>query len=688
MKPNPFMALSRTPSEHFRLCLYGAVLNLIEKTAEVCGSFAKAFEEHPFLVDYNNELAQHALEGMQQGEAGGFWRRSLSEWEESDATHLPIKALTETSNFDYGTVMLLMSIGLVEEDAQFGAVFAQLQGGRGQTRPTTGGLGLLCSCFFDLEDIHAPIRSLQNLGLIQCCNPDAPWPELTFRVQGVLWEVIRGETPGSIVPGMIHRDIDSLLELDALTLPDSLRQNAHRICGLLRDEPMRAILVQGPQHNGRRTLLGSIARALGVGVMELTSAGGAADDSWRLIGPLSTLYHAMPVIVIDSAHTDVVEIPRLQGYAGPIGLVLGKHAGVNGPGVVDGLTVRLEIPDIEARREHWRAVLGERPGDLVPALAERMRLTGGNIRRIAEFARSSATMRNHTEVDWEDIRCGRSALNRHSLDSLAAGVKVTGDWSCLAVSARTFQELRHLENRCRFREQLQTVVGPALVPQVNVGVRALFCGPSGTGKTLAARLLAAALQMDMYRIDLSAVVNKYIGETEKNLNQVFSRAEELDVLLLLDEGDALLARRTAVQTANDRYANLETNYLLQRIESFEGILVVTTNAIEHVDRAFQRRMDVVIDFPLPDASERWSIWHMHLPVQHAVDGEFLQEVSNRCSLTGGQIRNAALHASLLALSNGGTVTSEFVEAAVQREYRKTGAICPLRRTNALSLLPK
>jgi SpoVK/Ycf46/Vps4 family AAA+-type ATPase len=210
-------------------------------------------------------------------------------------------------------------------------------------------------------------------------------------------------------------------------------------------------------------------------------------------------------------------------------------------------------------------------------------------------------------------------------------------------------------------------------------VRALFSGPSGTGKTLAARLLANVLQMDLYRLDLSAVVNKYIGETEKNLNQIFSRAEELDVMLLLDEGDALLTQRTGVQTSNDRYANLETNYLLQRIESFEGILLVTTNAGDRIDSAFQRRMDVVIDFSPPDAHERWSIWQQHLPAYHLIDHSLLEEVAGRCKLTGGEIRNAALHASLLALADGGIVTSAQLEAAIQREYRKSGGVCPLRR---------
>jgi SpoVK/Ycf46/Vps4 family AAA+-type ATPase len=207
----------------------------------------------------------------------------------------------------------------------------------------------------------------------------------------------------------------------------------------------------------------------------------------------------------------------------------------------------------------------------------------------------------------------------------------------------------------------------------------LLSGPSGTGKTLAARLLASTLQMDLYRVDLSAVVNKYIGETEKTLNLVLSRAEELDVILLLDEGDALLTQRTGVQSSNDRYANLETNFLLQRLESFDGILLVTTNAAERIDSAFQRRMDIVINFSPPTPPERWAIWQLHLPPTHTVDFSLLEEVAARCAMTGGQIKNASLHASLLALEDGGIVTSTMVEAAIEREYRKAGGVCPLRR---------
>src|SRR5690606_34793224 len=187
---------------------------------------------------------------------------------------------------------------------------------------------------------------------------------------------------------------------------------------------------------------------------------------------------------------------------------------------------------------------------------------------------------------------------------------------------------------CRHRERLLAHLGPAFGASANRGVRALFSGASGTGKTLAARILAAQLGMDLYRVDLAAVVNKYIGETEKNLHRVLSTAEALDVILLLDEGDALLGNRTEVRSSNDRYANLEANYLMPRLEHYQGILLITSNASENLDSAFQRRLDVVVPFMAPQAAERWHIWQLHLPADHRVDAHTLEEIATRCEMRG------------------------------------------------------
>jgi SpoVK/Ycf46/Vps4 family AAA+-type ATPase len=226
------------------------------------------------------------------------------------------------------------------------------------------------------------------------------------------------------------------------------------------------------------------------------------------------------------------------------------------------------------------------------------------------------------------------------------------------------------------REQL--AASTAAIAQRNVGVRALLAGQSGTGKTLAARLLAASLGKDLYRLDLAATVNKYLGETEKNLNQAFAAAEELDVVLLLDEGDALMATRTDVGSAHDRYANLETNFLLQRIESFDGILLVTSNAADRIDKAFARRMDVVINFRAPDEWRRYEILTMHLGDDHDIDDSWLQQVACRCALSGGQWRNVVGQARLLALQRGCAIGVDQLHAALVREYRKSGGHCPLR----------
>jgi hypothetical protein len=631
----------------FRDLLKNAALRVIDQAAVSFGGRDDLVHQFPFLEAYCYDADDPV----------------------APSGHAPLRAIQQAAGLDDDAVTLWLAIGLLEEDARFGLLFESLQNVPGQHRPT---VGLLTAWWRDedgCDRVRSDLRQLLDLGLVQVVNPEAPRLEWALQPPSVLWDALRGQKNESPAGWARFHPPEDLLPLDSLILPPGLREQLRRLPSLLAAGDLRALILRGPRHNGRRTALGAVARAMRRGVLEIATPSRPEEERWRLIGLLATLLEALPVLVLNAPPGETVEVPALTGYRGPVGLVLGRYGSVTGAWLERALTVWLEIPGPETRLLHWQSALGA--GADHARINDRFRMTTGNIHRTAALARSHAALAGRRVVTLADAAEASRALQCQALDTLATRIPACGDWTRLAVDYETMQELRHLEGRCRHRERLAGA-------HPNCGVRALLKGPSGAGKTLAARLLASVLQMDLYRLDLSTVVNKYIGETEKNLNQILSRAEELNVVLLLDEGDALLTQRTAVLSSNDRYANLETNYLLQRLESFEGILIVTTNAADRIDSAFQRRMDVVIDFRPPDAAERWTIWQLHLPPEHAADLSLLGEIAGRCALTGGQIRNAVLHASLLALENGGRISSAHLEAAVRREYRKAGADCPLR----------
>jgi hypothetical protein len=356
---------------------------------------------------------------------------------------------------------------------------------------------------------------------------------------------------------------------------------------------------------------------------------------------------------------------------------MGRIGGIDGSAMENALTLTLAPPDQPGRKQFWhQSGVAIDPSD-ASAITNQFLLTGGRIRHVAKLAQNQMQLAGRDRITLSDVQTAMRAMNRQALETLAMPLSAVEGWSRLVVHPRIEAELHMLEARCRGREHLMDQVGDAFENNLNRGVRALFNGPSGTGKTYAARALAGALNMDLYRVDLAGIVNKYIGETEKNLNRVFTYAEELDVILLLDEGDSLMTRRTDVNGANDRYANLETNFLLQRLETYEGIIVVTSNASQRIDQAFIRRLDVVIEFASPEADQRRWLWKAHLPAGYEITPSFLDRVIQRCELTGGQIRNVALYASLLGMREGKPVGNEEFEAALRREYHKASLPYPL-----------
>jgi SpoVK/Ycf46/Vps4 family AAA+-type ATPase len=205
------------------------------------------------------------------------------------------------------------------------------------------------------------------------------------------------------------------------------------------------------------------------------------------------------------------------------------------------------------------------------------------------------------------------------------------------------------------------------------GVTALFAGPSGVGKTMAAEVVAGELQLDLYKIDLAGVVSKYIGETEKNLDRLFTAAESANAILLFDEADALFGKRSEVRDSHDRYANIEISYLLQKMETYEGVAILATNLRQNLDEAFARRLAFHVHFPFPDVADRHRIWQIVWPPETPLDGDLDWDFhATRFKLSGGNIRNAALAAAFVAAAEGVSVSKRHVIQGVVREYQKLG----------------
>lgn len=676
-KNSPFGDIPQTAATHFDLYFLAAAAQITRRLMPVLGTREAIFEEFSFLRIYDERLAGREPDDLADDLAFDWWRKNLAAWEKSSET--PLRDLREKLGLDFANIVMLFTIGLPEEDARFGAVFELLNEFSTEKRLTFGTLNFWQTAENAEISAQTAVAELLNAGLVQCGNTDNPRSEWTLSVAPVLWDALRGERRFLQTDWLKFTAPEDLTAAEKLILAEDLKREIAVLPQLFADGEIQTVIVRGAHRNSRKTILGALAKSLGLGVLEIQTTEVKTDERWKIVNTLAVLLRAMPVFALEIAPSETVEFPPLADSVKAFGITLGKQGGVGGAAVEKAVTLTVNLPEETERLEHWRDCFERKGSDELDEIGNRFRLSAGNIRRAAKLAKSYAALAKRPKITADDVRQAARALNRQALDTLAIYLEpLTADWSFLAVREETLSDLRQLEGRCRIRENLQMHVGRGLRGQLQAGVRALFNGGSGTGKTYAARLLASALQKDIYRLDLSTIVNKYIGETEKNLARVFAFVEELDVILLLDEGDALLTQRTSVSTANDRYANLETNYLLQRLESFEGILIVTTNASDRIDTAFQRRMDTVIEFAAPETLERRQIWRLHLAENHGVAEVFLEEIVQRCKLTGGQIRNIALHAASLALGEKTPLDVGHIESAVRREYRKIGAICPLR----------
>ncbi|MFI5524488.1 ATP-binding protein [Streptomyces platensis] len=337
----------------------------------------------------------------------------------------------------------------------------------------------------------------------------------------------------------------------------------------------------------------------------------------------------------------------------------------------------LDAPDAGAAADEvWSAELGvvDDGFDLAAAVAP-YRLGAAQIRRAARAATALAAF-DGTPVTAAHVQHSARQQSAPLLDRHARRIRPAVGFDGLVLPPEPLTLLHELVQRARHREKvlgewrLRTGGGRGR------GVVALFAGESGTGKTLSAEVVAGELGLDLYVVELSAVVDKYIGETEKNLERIFSEADRTDAVLLFDEADAVFGKRSEVKSSHDRYANLESAYLLQRLEAFDGIAVLTTNLRANIDEAFTRRLDLVVDFPFPDAGQRIALWRSCLAATPCADDLGLDVCAKEYELSGGAIRSAAVTAGYLAAGRGEAVSAEDIRAGARREYRKMGRLVP------------
>jgi ATPase family associated with various cellular activities (AAA) len=349
------------------------------------------------------------------------------------------------------------------------------------------------------------------------------------------------------------------------------------------------------------------------------------------------------------------------------------------PARVPALSFYIPAPEFYERVALWSDALATLPcarGSVDSSLlANKFLLTGGEIESICREALSRARLRDPAAVQvfLGDIEGAAREQSNQGLRRLAQKVTSIHAWDDLVLPARCVRQLREVCSSEKFRHVIYTRWGYDRHLAQGRGLNTLFCGPSGTGKTMAAGIIAKELALDLYKIDLSSVVSKYIGETEKQLNQIFREAASSNAILFFDEADALFGKRSEVKDAHDRYANVEVAYLLQKMEEYEGIVILATNFRRNMDDAFTRRMHHIVEFPFPDAELRERIWKGLIPAAAPLAADVnLAFLARHFELAGGNIRNIALAAAFLAAESGAEIAMEHFIRATARELHKLG----------------
>lgn len=562
--------------------------------------------------------------------------------------------------------LLLLAIA-GEIDTKYPTLFAYLQDDVSRRLPT---LDLALRLFGTNGDMRALVRQrlslgapLRRTGLVRLDD-----------AAGLLLSPLHASPP--VVRHLLGGDALEELAIPIVPPPATPRRDCADLPDLLTMSPRPLVVLAGRQGNGQEAFAAQTAAMLGMRLARIPP-----DD---MLPPAlhAAQVEGAAVLVHGPEQADALLVDSLAEAGCPAFLAIHDLAGWQPMLARQPYLLRsFAIAPIPERRDAWQAALRAANMHAAPAaleaVATRFRLSRDAIGRAAHDVRLHALPIN-SRVRAGAAQLFDAARRQCAIDlgHLATRIDHHPGWSELVLPASVQGQLRDLAGAAAQRDHVYGEWGMGGVGRgVGGGICALFTGASGTGKTMSAAVIAGETGLDLWRIDLSSVVSKYIGETEKNLDRIFRAAREGDAILFCDEADALFGKRSEVKDAHDRYANIETAYLLQRIEEHDGIVILASNLARNIDQAFLRRLNYVIEFPLPDAKLRERLWRgafgADAPVDQMIDAAAL---GRKFPLSGGDIRSAALDAAFLAASNGGRIDMDCILRAVSRQMLKQGKL--------------
>lgn len=592
---------------------------------------------------------------------------------------------------------ILLFCLLPEFDLKYERLFGYIQDDVTRKRPTVAlALDLLCTSFEDRLvgrqslSQHAPLIKYHFISRHDDTpGKHAPLLAESLKLDDRIRDYLLGfdEIDADLLP-FVHR-IAPQRRLEDIVLADSIRARLVRLTDAHKDGSHLIWYFYGPEGTGKRSTAEALCHRLGTGLLvadvKLMSQVSLPFDT--ITGLLcreamlqdATIYWKGFDTLLDDDFSSQLRTALAEIEQHP-GLVI-----LSGGRVWDArhswgsklfIPVEFPIPDYGQRQQLWLTSLGGQAESAVGALAGKFQLSGGQILEAASLARNLALWRDGGSVTGDDLHRACRRVSNQKLIQLARKVKPRYIWADIVLPKDQLEQLREICNYVKYHQLVYGEWGFEHKLSLGKGLNVLFAGPSGTGKTMAAEIMANELGLDLYKIDLATVVSKYIGETEKNLDRIFKEAQDSNSILFFDEADAIFGKRSEVRDSHDRYANIEIAYLLQKMEEYQGIVILATNLRKNLDEAFARRMHFSVEFPFPEEEDRFRIWQKAFPEAAPLSQDIdLAFMARQFKISGGNIKNIALSAAFLAVGDSGMVTMEHLIRATKREYQKMGKLC-------------